>query len=96
MTDRVTASTIEVKDQMWWHLTADQRDELVDFIHAVSGHCRVFRVEYALIDGPVLTVHRYVEDENGSIQIDDQNPRYALRAVTDHLIRIPLPDWWTP
>jgi hypothetical protein len=94
---------IDVADQRWTvFFGSAEWSELLQWVAHQLGFPRwqnalgVYRVEYDVIDCPMIRVSRFVKDETGAMVLDPNGWREALRITTEHRVISPPPAWWKP
>lgn len=104
------AGAVKLPYGEWWSASVGSGRDLdsirllpmpyqVEFLCWLRGHGiepeDTFRVEYTVIDCPMIRVWRYLADEDGKRYVEPGTDVIAHR-VTDHAVRLPLPEWWRP
>lgn len=93
LTPVVTVPRPEARD-----LTHDQRRALLDWLDANGAPAhgqRVVTVELLTVDAPMIAVTRNLTDDTGRAFADPISGLVATET-TDHLLRVPPPEFWQP
>lgn len=78
------------------HFTRSQRDAILEWLAANGAPIvDVICVELLAIDVPMIAVTRKVRDDTGRTRCNPVT-KEILTVTTDHLQRVPPPDFWQP
>lgn len=94
MSGVIRFSALESNSTDWWLLDPEQHEEVCQLVEA-HGFSRkhAYRVEYDVIDLPLLRISRYLEDEHGEPYLDGE---HIAREAVEVPLRGKLPVWWQP
>jgi hypothetical protein len=90
--DVVTAPRPQAQD-----FDGDQRRQMLDWLDANGAPSDgVLCVELLTIDAPMIAVTRKLVDSDGRAFRDPSTTDRIATETTDHLLRVPPPEFWQP